>query len=346
MKKISVIVPIYNVEKYLENCVSSIIKQTYTNLEIILVDDGSTDSSKIICDDLAAKDSRIKVIHKENGGLSSARNEGMKIATGELIGFVDSDDYIIPEFYEYLYDMLEKNNADISEGKFLRISEELMSNAERILIDKNNEVKIEEIVSNNLDALYTLYGINEEEYVQKVVVWNKLYKKELFENIIFPEGRLHEDEFTTYKLLYKSKKIVSSNKFIHGYMQTQKSIMRTEIKQKRIDDCLESILSSLEFFHEKNMYELETKIMMRYLDICIELSWKISNQNSDTKKQKLEYIKEKYKLFFENNMKYYKEYVSTKLDKHFFNLLELAYYSACENHGIKDFYDRLKVIKE
>lgn len=346
MKKISVIIPIYNVEKYLKDCINSVINQTYKNLEIILVDDGATDSSGIICDNYAQKDDRIKVIHKKNGGLSSARNEGMKIATGELISFVDGDDYIASDFYEYLYSIMEKNDADISEAEFVRIPEEIVNNAELIISDKNNQIIVKEYIYTNMDALNLLYGINEHEYVKKVVVWNKLYKKKLFENIIFPQGKLHEDEFTTYKVLYNAEKIVSSTKYIHGYVQTQKSIMRTEITQKRIDHSLESVETALNFFDEKKLPELKAMIMMRYLDICIELFWKISNELSDSKVQKLEYLRKEYICFFEKNMIEYKKYIFTETDRNFYKILEKTYNHASKNEVLDKYYNDIKKLKE
>ena len=133
-EKISVIVPVYNVENYIQYCLESLVNQTYKNLQIILVDDGSTDSSGYICDKYALKDKRIKVIHKSNGGLSSARNSGMQLADGNYIGFVDSDDFIMPTFYEELYNLLQKYDSDIAECEFLRIQ---MENIE----DAKNKIK-------------------------------------------------------------------------------------------------------------------------------------------------------------------------------------------------------------
>ena len=177
MEKISIIVPVYNVEKYLEKSVNSILNQTYKNLEIILVDDGSKDNSGKIADDLSKNDERIKVIHKENGGLSSARNEGMKVVTGDYIAFLDSDDCIVPDFYEYLYNLIKKYDCDIAQGRFLRINEELMDNSNEIIENENSKIKIKEEVLTNKEALEVLYGIKEGPYIQEVVVWNKLYKK-------------------------------------------------------------------------------------------------------------------------------------------------------------------------
>ena len=198
MKKISVIVPIYKVEKYIHRCIDSIINQTYKNLEIILVDDGSPDSCPRICDEYAKKDKRIKVIHKENGGLSDARNKGVDIATGDYIAFVDSDDYIHPNMYEVLIYELEKNNSDIALCKYKIVYE-------KSKIKTEIDGKFEVYSLNNLQALDSMYG---KDGVDFIVAWNKLYKKDLFNKIRYPVGKIHEDEYTTYKLLFASKNVI------------------------------------------------------------------------------------------------------------------------------------------
>ena len=173
MDLISVIVPVYKVEKYLDRCVESIVNQTYKNLEIILVDDGSPDNCGAMCDNWAEKDSRIKVIHKENGGLSDARNAGMNTATGDLMGFVDSDDYISPDMYQLLYENMLENNSDISAcGVQIVFEDDRPAN----LLTKDSN-----IVLNTGEAMK---AIIEESYL-KQPVWYKLYKTELIKDIPF-----------------------------------------------------------------------------------------------------------------------------------------------------------------
>ena len=340
MSKISIIVPIYNVEKYLEKSVNSILNQTYKNLEIILVDDGATDNSGKIADELAKTDSRIKVIHKENGGLSSARNEGMKYVTGDYIAFLDSADCIIPDFYEYLYNMIEKYNADIAQGCFLRIQDEFIDDVNNIINKENSKIEINEKVLTNKEALKILYGVKEEPYIQEVVVWNKLYKKEVLKNISFPIGKLHEDEFTTHKIFFNSKKIVISNKYIHGYMQTKNSIMRKVIKLNRVEDTLGAALNAINFFADKNI-DLEYKIAMRYLENCIELSGKIQKEESDDKLEKLEYIKNKFKNFYNEKIELIEKNVQNdKLEVIVLDLLKKAY----ENDNLYNYWDELNNI--
>jgi len=200
--KVSVIVPVFNVEEYLSKCLDSIINQSYYNLEIILIDDGSTDLSSFICDEYCSLDSRVVVVHKTNGGLSDARNTGINLATGEFFCFIDSDDYIDVNMIEELINLLSFHDADIAVCDFLEVS----PNMDISKISLNNETI--EIIS-NIEELENLFSKN---YLQTVVSWNKLYKKELFNNIRFPVGKLHEDEFTTYKIIFQAKKIVHTKK--------------------------------------------------------------------------------------------------------------------------------------
>ncbi len=294
-EKISIVIPAYNVEKYIEHCLESVIHQTYKNLQIILVDDGATDKTSEICDRYAKIDNRIEVIHKPNGGLADARNKGLERVNGEYIAFLDSDDYIYPTFYEELYDLLKKYEADIAECDFLRIDIDNKEKSEQLISEENAKRKIEEEVTNNIEALKLLYGIKLEPYVKKVVVWNKLYKREIYEKIRFPLGKLHEDEYTTYKALFNANKIISTNRVLHGYMQTKNSIMRQEIKQKRIDDTLDAYVQVVEFFKKQNLPELEMKARRRSLENCIELVGKIIQGNGTNAKMQVEEISNVYK---------------------------------------------------
>ena len=204
---ISVIVPVYKVEAYLNKCIDSIISQTYKNLEIILVDDGSPDNCPKICDEYAKKDKRIKVIHKKNGGLSDARNNGLRIATGKYIGFVDSDDYIDDGMYEYLYSLIKKYDADISTCGYRNFGE----------YEYDDLVPKEEMCIDKIEALKKL----SEDAIVKNYAWNKLYKKELFidNNIEYPVGVIMEDVATTYKLFELCNKIVIGNNIFYNYLR-------------------------------------------------------------------------------------------------------------------------------
>lgn len=210
--QISIIVPVYKVEKYLEHCVNSILNQTFDDFELILVDDGSPDGCPQRCDEMAKKDNRIIVIHKTNGGLSDARNKGIDIAKGKYIAFVDSDDYIACDMYEKLYNNLKQNNADIA-----------MCRAHNIYDDdfehhKYNEGEIRVFL--NDDILKALYSKKLDNFA-----WNKLYKRELFQNIRYPYGKIYEDLFTTYKLLDLSNCVVTDASKMYYYRIRKDSIM-------------------------------------------------------------------------------------------------------------------------
>ncbi len=251
--------PIYNVENYLRKCIDSIINQTYNNLEIILVDDGSPDNCGKICDEYAEVDSRIKVIHKENGGLSDARNVGIDVATGKYIAFIDSDDYIDKCFIEYLCTLCKKNDAYIAECDFVKFYDDK--------IEIINDEK-EEFIFNNKEMINRIY--NEESYIKTVIVWNKLYKTSLFKDIRFPKGKIHEDEFTTYKLYWNSNnRIAVTNKKLYYYRYNQESIMGSKFSLRRLD-YIQALEERLKFFKNKNQIDLYDKTLELYAYRLIE----------------------------------------------------------------------------
>lgn len=221
---ISVIVPVYKVEKYLDRCVESIVNQTYTNLEIILVDDGSPDNCPVMCDTWAEKDSRIRAIHKVNGGLSDARNAGMAVATGKYIGFVDSDDWVEPGFYQNLYDLLQAHDADIAECGVNYIDE----NGK---LQRQRQYKSADKAMLRVDAIKHL--LKEDGIFQ--TVWNKLYRRESIGDIQFEKGRLHEDDFWTYQIFDRARKIAVTQKPMYNYFQRSNSIMGVGYRLKNLD---------------------------------------------------------------------------------------------------------------
>ena len=176
---ISVVIPVYNVKPYLERCINSVVNQTYKNLEIILVDDGSTDGSDKICDDYSKKYKNIEVIHKKNGGLSDARNVGIENAHGQYIQFIDSDDYVNNKMIEILYNNLKNTNSDISVCRPYSFSN----------VSEIKDYKIEEnlVEYEGIDILKNMYN----DYLVTVVAWNKLYKKSIFNKIRYPKGRIN-----------------------------------------------------------------------------------------------------------------------------------------------------------
>lgn len=249
---ISIIVPVYNVEKYLEKCIESIINQTYRNIEIILVDDGSKDNSGNICDKYAEKDSRIKVIHKKNGGLSDARNSGLEVAKGKYVGFVDSDDFIAKDMYEYLFKLMKNNDACISVCNYEKKWENISKKNE-----EKNFVKDYDIVLNSSEALKYIV----DDKILKSYAWNKLYKIELFQDVRYPLGLNMEDIATTYKLIYNSKKIVIGNEIKYYYVQRKGSILNSKKSKYYID--------YFKVFYERFLFLRNKGIKYEYLYISM-----------------------------------------------------------------------------
>ncbi|MBR5021165.1 MAG: glycosyltransferase [Oscillospiraceae bacterium] len=219
---ISVIVPIYKVEEYLDECIQSIAGQSHRNLEIILVDDGSPDGCGAICDVWAARDSRVKVIHKPNGGLSDARNAGLEIASGDFIAFVDSDDRIEPEMYEKMLAALLGEDADICACRIVSC-----------FPDHRTEWGCPDYrVTNPEQTLTMLYA----DTAYPVSAWNKLYRRACWRELRFPVGRICEDAFTTYQLIHGAKRIVQIPEALYCYRIRPESIMTSAFSPRRMDE--------------------------------------------------------------------------------------------------------------
>lgn len=276
---ISVIVPIFNVAKFLDECISSIVNQTYKNIEIILVDDGSTDNSPEICEKWKAKDSRIKVIHKENGGLSDARNCGIENSTGDYLVFIDSDDVINLKMIEILYEDLKKYNSDIAVCKYKKFFDSIPS-------EKDKNITID-CYSNKLYEC--MYGKNGD---YAIVAWNKIYKKNLFDNIRYPYKKIHEDEFIIHRLLSKSKSIVFDSRILYYYRQRSNSIT-SSFNIKRLD-ALEALEERLKFYKEnKKAYDLTYKSYMFRLAVLYKIadSKDIKNLIKNKQEENIKYAK-------------------------------------------------------
>ena len=281
---ISIIIPVYKVEKYLEKCIQSVINQTYENLQIILVDDGSPDNCGKICDEYAKKDHRIEVIHKSNGGLSDARNKGLEIAKGEYIGFVDSDDYIEADMYEVLYNLLKQYNADVSICNFYTVSQGKIAikNAENGIKEYNRiEILKEVLLDNNIQSY----------------AWNKLYKKELFDEIKYPVGKKYEDIGTTFYLLEKCNKVVVTGKPEYYYINRQDSIVNN-VTETTITDYIELIMQRYDYI-EENIKELSSynKDYLKRILKTAEQDIKNLNEVGDYTKRKYEELYNKVQKF-------------------------------------------------
>lgn len=240
---ISIIVPVYNVEKYLKKCVDSILAQNFCDIEVLLVDDGSTDLCPELCDDYVRQDERVRVIHKKNGGLSDARNAGIDAAKGDLLAFVDGDDYIAPQMFDVLYENIIQTDADISVCDFIRVKEN-----DIVLINDTNNIRTS-------DYPYFLNDLFESSVkVVLTVAWNKLYKKAVFDGVRYPVGRYHEDEAVIHRLLVNCSKIVYTDSALYYYVQHQGSIMSLAI-EKRVPDYFFSISDRISFLEEKGFHE-------------------------------------------------------------------------------------------
>ena len=253
---ISVIIPVYKVEEYLCRCVDSVLAQTYGNLEIILVDDGSPDGCPAMCDAYAGQDARIRVIHQENAGLSGARNAGIDAARGQWLAFVDSDDYLAPDFLERLLEACERTGSDLSVCRWEYVR------GEKIPEHGTGETR----VYTGREMLANLY-LPDGAYF--VVAWNKLYRRELFEEIRYPLGRIHEDEATTYRIYDKVRQAAYVDRSLYGYFVTPVSITRG-FNPRRMD-WVTAVAERIDFFEEKGYRELMVPGLQALADGSIDI---------------------------------------------------------------------------
>ena len=241
---ISVVIPVYNVEKYLPKCVLSVVEQSYESIEIILVDDGAKDRSGSLCEELAQKDSRIQVIHKTNGGLSSARNAGIDAAKGTYITFIDSDDYVEKNYISLLYHTLIQNDADMSVAAYDTVYE-----------DDKKVVRDSPVVNEVLEPHAFWQKVYSDHGWEYVVAWNKLYKKELFQNIRFMEGKYHEDEIILDQIICQCRKIAATDAVLYHYIQRSGSIMNSSYNIRNLD-VVTAYLQRDPYFKESGFTDL------------------------------------------------------------------------------------------
>lgn len=224
---ISVIVPVYKVEKFLDQCIDSIVSQTYRKIEIILVDDGSPDKCPDICEYWKERDTRIKVIHQENSGGGIARNRGLDLAQGEFIVFVDSDDYIAPTMLEFLYAKFEEN-VDIVECGYCVVQDEKASFEQKEKMSTTPDITqvfhAEEAMRENI-----------RDHIFRQIIWNKMYRKSVIGKIRFPEGRKIDDEFWTYQVIGNARKLVWTDRVLYAYRQQKNSVMHSISAEKRME---------------------------------------------------------------------------------------------------------------
>src|SRR5699024_2762769 len=279
MSKISIIIPVYNVEDYLERCLKSITSQTYKNLEIILINDGSTDRSGELCDIYKKKDSRIEVIHKENSGQSAARNMGLDIASGDYIAFVDSDDWIEEGIYEHCINLFGSYDCDVIdfECQFKN------SYSEKTILNNNEQIEVNE--GKEILRAYLKKGQTRKA---PFTVWRKIYKSNLFNSIRFPEGKINEDIVTNYKLLFKCNKIIYTKKIGYFYFQDNVSTTRDELKKRDFDllDASEELVRLTENENYKDIkYLANVKLARSYFTLLTKIAYYgVADEIKDEKK--------------------------------------------------------------
>lgn len=293
---ISVIIPVYNVEKYLRKCLDSVVSQTYNNLEILIVDDGSTDCSGQICDEYAEKDDRIQVFHQLNGGLSKARNTGIDLSTGDYLMFIDSDDYISKDMALELYNELKKSNADMSICNFHYVDE------------NNNIIKKKELDFHNAGSFILtkkelLNALTNSNISTAIVIGcNKLYKNSIFDSLRYPIGRIYEDEFIIHHILNKIDKAILINQKYYYYVQRNNSITGANYTIKKLD-AVEAFLDRAKFLYDLDEYLFSAYSLNRVSYLLLEGKTKL-NKSNDVVAQKLQQLKKEYnRIYFQLALK-------------------------------------------
>ena len=283
MTKICIIVPVYNTEEYLRRCIDSILSQTYTDFELILIDDGSTDNSGEICDEYAVMDKRIVVIHQENRGQANARNVGLDYAfeksKSEWISFVDSDDFIHSQMLQLLYQKINNTGSKVIVGDYLEFSDEKMLNSSTQVSLNLVDLAIEQPEDFFVNSCYL-----------ETVPWGKLYHKSCFCNIRYPEGKIHEDNFTTYKIIFSLDKILHVKAEVYYYFSNYKGTTKSIWTPKRLD-ALEAYSAQISFFDKNGYKRAKNKIIYNYANVLFNQINSIKNQ-----KQYRQYLKQMKKM--------------------------------------------------
>ena len=273
-KTISVIIPVYNVASYLSECLESVLSQDYENLEVILIDDGSTDESGKICDEYAQKDSRICVIHQENCGAGAAKNAGLRAATGEYLCFLDSDDYLEPGAYSHMVELMEHYDADVVQCVL------------RYVFQDRTEDKIVQTGRNVYDVV-SYMALYPEDWTCALMT-EKLFKRQLFHNIFFEEGNAIDDEYFTYQGVMNAKTIVRDDRVVYNYRQRLSSVMNSAESRVRV------ILNSLDYLEKRRQNisvrfpELKRTFDINYLEDLVHMTRRPYNTE-----QTIELIKDK-----------------------------------------------------
>ncbi len=314
--KISVIIPVYKAEKYIEDTVKSVLAQVFTDFEIVLVDDGSPDSCPEICDALAAGDKRIRVIHKSNGGVSSARNAGLEAAIGDYIAWVDSDDVISPIMLSVLYNMVIRSDADFAQCMHTR-------EVDSLTVEKNyDDIDVE--ILNNVDCLKRIYTTN---YTNSCSLCSKLIRRQLFWGLRFPEGRVFEDDEIVPRLMAKAKCGAFCEENLYCYIKRENSII-TGSNENSLIALTNTLIDRMKFFKtiDNCLYDMCLKHTLHYLKV------KVCHEGGKVKSLCVDYLKSYKKEFLS---------VANKYDKIY---LRLIFIKAFENWITKNDFEPIQKI--
>ncbi|MFR5743971.1 MAG: glycosyltransferase [Anaerostipes hadrus] len=287
---ISVIIPVYNVEKYLNKCITSVVEQTYKNLEIIIVDDGSTDQSPEICDEWKKRDSRIQVVHSSNGGAGKARNTALDIATGDYVTFVDSDDYIAPQMYQVLLEQFY-DGIGIVECNYSMVYDDSEEFKEKRKIYKIHTYSAVEAMHENIN-----------DHIFRQLIWNKMYRKDVIKGIYFPTGKKIDDEFWTYQAIGNASKLIYMDQKLYAYRQQEQSVMHLLDAKKRLE--------ALKAKEERHIYicefmpQLKTESLNNLWFTCIYQGQRVlKDKNKENLKSVYPQIKRFIKKYPQTNLK-------------------------------------------
>ncbi len=320
---ISIIIPVYNAVDYLKDTVTSVLSQTYGDFELILVDDGSTDGSAELCDEFACLDKRIRVVHKENGGVASARNKGLDAAKGEYIGWVDSDDIISPNMFKVMYDTLIKYDSDIVQCSHVREVQKLQT-------EYPNELSDIEVL-NTVDALKRIYR---SHYTNACALWSKIYRRSLFDGLRFTEGTAFEDDEVVPQLIERSKKTVFFEVPLYCYVKRENSII-TAPKQKNIMALTSHLDERTKRFKaiDKQLYEISLHHFYHYLKMKMCEKYFLG---TPVQKQAAELLKKYYSVFFK---------ISNKYDKISLTLVKLGMTDFVAKHSFEPIQKMISKLK-
>ena len=307
--ELSIIVPIYKVEKYLKECIQSILQQTFTDFELILVDDGSPDACPQMCDAIAEQDSRVRVIHQKNGGLSAARNTGIEAARGNWLGFVDSDDFVAPDFYEKLYNAAVNADADCA------VCSVQLTHEDGSRMDTPQQWKAYGGGYTGEDVLKT---ITWQDNVPYLVAWNKLYRREVFRTLRYPVGRINEDVFVFAELFDTIKKVACMEQPLYFYRRRTGSIMQSKCTLRSLDEFW-GMVECFDYFMAHGYKELlsaaEKRIFAKLTGVYYRLS--AQERHSDAMRQAMAAQKKAAKLLRQQGMLTKKAALRTMLFQNF-----------------------------